>query len=49
MASLSLFLSPICSRFIETVGKQRGDTQSDLAGFDPQPAGERGVAAEVVP
>lgn len=39
---------PICSRFIETVGKLRGTHSPLWQDFDPQPAGER-VAAKVVP
>lgn len=39
---------PICSHFIETVGKLRGTHSPLWQDFDPQPAGEH-VAAKVVP
>lgn len=44
---ISLSLSPICSHFIETVGKLRGTHSLFWQDFDPQPAGEH-VAAEVL-
>lgn len=43
-----IFLSPICCRFIKTVGKLRGTHSSFRQDFDPSSAGEL-VAAEVVP